>query len=236
MKISAIILAAGSGSRTGLKINKVLYEIKGRKVIDFALDSLKRYSIIDEIIFVVSENDFNYFENEYKDRVDLIVIGGRERQDSVYKALNKAKNEIVLIHDGARPYIPEHSMREIIDNLGVEDVMTLGVPVKDTIQEIAGNRVVKTLKRSSLIATQTPQVFKKQLLLDSHNLALKDRFIGTDDTSLVEKYFKKQAFVIKGDYRNLKLTTLDDIKLLEVILWSELETVLIYTGWKRDTD
>lgn len=218
MKISAIILAAGSGSRTGLKINKVLYEIKGKKVIEFALDSLKRYDIIDEIILVVSENDYEYFIKEYNEHVDLIITGGKERQNSVYKALNKAKNEIVLIHDGARPYIPDHSMKEIITKLDVEDVMTLGVPVKDTIQEVTGNRVVKTLKRSSLIATQTPQVFKKQLLLDSHNLAIQDRFIGTDDTSLVEKYFKKQAFVIKGDYRNLKLTTLDDIKLLEVIL------------------
>lgn len=235
MKISAIILAAGSGSRTGLKINKVLYEIKGKKVIDFALDSLKRYEVVGEIILVVSKNELPYFEKEYGNKVDRIVLGGSERQESVYKALNKAKYDFVLIHDGARPFIPEHSMKEIIDHLGKENVMTLGVPVKDTIQEVTGNRVVKTLKRSSLIATQTPQVFKKEILLESHKLAIKDQFLGTDDTSLVEKYFKIQAFVIKGDYRNLKLTTLDDIKLLEVILWSELETVQTFTDWKKDT-
>lgn len=218
MEISAIILAAGSGKRTGLKFNKVLYEIKGKRVLDFALDSLKTYREVAEIILVVSNDEYNQFKKDYKDLVDLIVVGGAERQESVYKALNKAKYDTVLIHDGARPFIPNRSMREIISKLQDEPSITLGVPVKDTIQEVAGNRVVKTLNRASLIAVQTPQAFKKDILLQAHEFAKKDQFLGTDDTVLVEKYMKISAFVVQGDYRNLKLTTLDDIKLLEVIL------------------
>lgn len=218
MELTAIILAAGSGKRTGLKFNKVLYEIHGKRILEFALDTLKKYSLIKQFILVVSKEEYSMFVKEYSDFVDDIVIGGEERQESVYKALNKAKYEYVLIHDGARPFIPEHSMKEIIHLLQEKEVITLGVPVKDTIQEVAGNRVVKTLNRSSLIAVQTPQAFKKEILIEAHELAIKDNFLGTDDTILVEKYVKKFAYVVQGDYRNLKLTTLDDIKLLEVIL------------------
>ncbi len=81
-----------------------------------------------------------------------------------------------------------------------------------------GNRVVKTLDRNTLIITQTPQGFDKDMLLKAHKLAIKDGYIGTDDTVLIEKYLDIKAFIVKGDYRNIKLTTVDDIKLLEVIL------------------
>lgn len=219
MKVSAIILAAGSGKRTGLKINKVLYEIKGKRVIDYSIESFKKYDFVDDLILVVSNEEYSFFQKEYKNRVHSIVIGGKERQESVFNGLNKAKNDYVLIHDGARPFIPDHSMHEIFRILEEAEVVTLGVPVKDTIQEVAGNRVTKTLDRSKLIAVQTPQAFKKADLLEAHKLAYKSGFIGTDDTSLLEKFFKKQAFIVPGDYRNIKLTTLDDIKLLEVILW-----------------
>ncbi len=218
MNITGIILAAGSGKRTGLKYNKVLYEIKGKKVIDYSINTLKRYKEISELILVVSEQEYEYFSNKYSSVVNSVIIGGKERQDSVYKALNVAKNEFVLIHDGARPYIPEHSMRDILDNLTNYPSITLGVKVKDTIQEVKGNRVVKTLDRALLIATQTPQAFKTSILLESHELAKKSKFSGTDDTVLVEKFMNEKAYVVNGDYRNIKLTTLDDIKLLEVIL------------------
>lgn len=218
MNFSAIILAAGSGKRTGLKYNKILFEIKGKRVLDYSIESMASYKLIKEIILVVSENEYDYFSSLYKDKVDFIVIGGAERQDSVYKALNKAKCGKVIIHDGARPFIPEGSMREIFDHITFEKSITLGVKVKDTIQEVDGNRVVKTLERSKLIATQTPQAFHKDLLLEAHEKAIKDGFYGTDDTMLMEKYLGIHAYVVEGDYRNIKLTTLDDIELLEVIL------------------
>ena len=218
MSISGIILAAGSGKRTGLKYNKVLYEINGKKVIDYSIDSFKKYTKITELILVVSEEEFEYFSSRYKSKINHIIIGGKERQDSVFKALQKAKNDYVLVHDGARPYLPEHSMKDLLSDLTNHSSLTLGVKVKDTIQEVSGNRVVKTLDRSNLIMVQTPQAFKKDILLKSHLLAQKANFIGTDDTVLLERFMDIKAVVIEGDYRNIKLTTLEDIKILEVIL------------------
>ena len=218
MQITAIILAAGSGTRTGLKYNKILYEIHGKKLIDYSIETFKKRKEITEIVLVVSESEKESFISRYKDKVNTIISGGKERQDSVFKALSVAKNDYVLIHDGARPFIPEGSLSEMITKFGEEISMTLGVYVKDTIQKVSGNRVVETLKRSELIATQTPQGFNKEILIKSHLKAQKDRFIGTDDTMLVEKYEGVNAYLILGDYRNIKLTTLDDIKLLEVIL------------------
>ena len=172
MQISAIILAAGSGTRTGLKFNKVLYEINGKKVVDYSIDTLKKRDLIGEIILVVSENEFDYFFKEYRNSVNKIVIGGKERQDSVYKALNEAVYDKVLIHDGARPFIPESSLSEIESKISDEVSMTLGVFVKDTIQQIEENRVVKTLNRNELIITQTPQCFDKQVLINAHTVLM----------------------------------------------------------------
>jgi 2-C-methyl-D-erythritol 4-phosphate cytidylyltransferase len=221
MKCSVIILAAGSGKRTGLQYNKVLYEIRGKKLIEYSIDKFKEFPMIDEIILVVSKNELEYFENEYHDKVDNIVVGGKERQNSVYNALQIIKNDYVLIHDGARPCIPTHSMREMLSLLKNEKSLTLAVKVKDTIQRVRENKVIETLNREELYAVQTPQAFEKETILKAHSLAKKDGFIGTDDTMLVERYVNIPTYIVKGDYRNLKLTTLDDIKLLEVVLCLE---------------
>jgi 2-C-methyl-D-erythritol 4-phosphate cytidylyltransferase len=221
MNCTAIILAAGSGKRTGLKYNKVLYEINGKKLIDYSIDKFKEFPSINEIILVVSPDELDYFESRYNKKVDNIVVGGKERQDSVYNALLKSKNEYVLIHDGARPFIPDYSMKELLQLLPNEKSLTLAVKVKDTIQRVKGNKVIETLNRDELYAVQTPQAFQKEIIIKAHNLAKYDNFKGTDDTMLVEKYLHIPTHIVKGDYRNLKLTTLDDIKLLEVILCIE---------------
>ncbi len=218
MSFSAIILAAGSGKRTGLKYNKVLYEIHEKRILDYSIDTMKKFPIISEIILVVAQEEYDFFLKEYEDVVDIIVVGGAERQDSVYQALNKAKGDYVITHDGARPFIPLKAFKHMFELVSQYRSVTMGVLVKDTIQEVDGNRVVKTLNRSKLIATQTPQAFEKKLLLDAHIKARQDHYIGTDDTGLIEKYYQISAYYVTGDYRNIKLTTLDDINLLEVIL------------------
>lgn len=221
MNYSAIILAAGSGTRTGLKYNKVLYEIKGKKLIDYSIDKLKEFPIINQIILVVAQDELEYFISRYETKVDNIVVGGKERQDSVYNALKEAKNDSVIVHDGARPFIPDYSIKELLKLMESEKSLTLAVKVKDTIQKVKGKKVIETLNRDQLYAAQTPQAFHKETILKAHELAKKDNFKGTDDTMLVEKYLHIPAHIVIGDYRNLKLTTLDDIKLLEVILWLE---------------
>lgn len=221
MKCSAIILAAGSGKRTGLQYNKVLYEVHGKKILEYSIEKLREFPVIHEIILVVSSTELDYFKDRYNSLVDHIVVGGKERQDSVYNALQVVQNEYVLIHDGARPYIPQAAITDLLSLLVSEKSLTLGVKVKDTIQRVSGDKVIETLNRDELYAVQTPQAFHTDVIVKAHHLAKKDHFIGTDDTVLVERYLTIPTHMVMGDYRNIKLTTLDDIKLLEVILCLE---------------
>ena len=165
MKYSVIILAAGSGKRTGLNHNKILQKIKGKRVIDFSLDFFKNDINCHEIILVSSKVDYDYFSSEFKQSNIRVILGGLTRTDSVRFALNKAVNEYILIHDGARPFINSDSVSNLLNILENNDSVTLGVRVKETIQEIDGDNIIKTLDRSNLIITQTPQGFKKDLLL-----------------------------------------------------------------------
>ncbi len=219
MKYTAIILAAGSGKRTGLKINKILHEINGKRVIEYSLDFFKLDKNCIDIILVASSVDFNFFVEHYNIGKAKVVLGGDTRQDSVRLALGNAECDYVLIHDGARPYITKKSVDHILASLSNNPSVTLGVKVKETIQEVEGNYVVKTLDRSNLIITQTPQGFNKKILIEAHDIALKREYYGTDDTVLLEEFMYTKAAFIEGDYRNIKLTTIGDIKLLEVILF-----------------
>ncbi len=218
MKYSAIILAAGSGSRTGLEINKVLVEINGKKVLDYSLEFFEKHKDCTEIILVCSESDFNFIYNTYSEIADVIIHGGLTRQQSVFKGLNKANNDFVLVHDSARPFISEECIDQLIDNVKQTYASTLAVFVKDTIVNINGNRLGKTLHRSELLAIQTPQAFKKDIIMMAHEKAIMNGFLGTDDTALVAKFTDITPSYVLGDYRSVKLTTKDDIEILKVIL------------------
>lgn len=218
MKYSTIILAAGSGKRMGLNVNKILFEINGKRVIEYSLDFFISDQNCTDIVLVASNADYDYFMNNYNDNKIKVIIGGDHRRDSVRLALNSAVSDYVLVHDGARPFITKQSVDQILVSLKDNDSVTLGVKVKETIQEVDGNRVVKTLDRSKLIITQTPQGFNKSKLIKAHDMALTKGYYGTDDTVLLEEFMGIKASFILGDYRNIKLTTIEDIKLLEVIL------------------
>ncbi len=218
MKYSAIILSAGKGVRTGLEMNKNLFIINGKTVLEYSINFFKKDPNCCDIILVVSKDDISEVSSKFIDEGVSIILGGETRQESTFNALGIALYDDVLIHDAARPFISRRSISNICTKLSEYSSITLGVKVKDTIQIVEGNRVVKTLDRNSLIQVQTPQAFNKSLLLKAHKLAIKDGFIGTDDTILMDKYLGINAFVVEGDYRNIKLTTKEDIKLLEVIL------------------
>jgi len=218
MKFSAIILAAGSGSRTGLDYNKIFHEINGKKVLKYSIDFFRNYSKSCEIILVCSNSDFNYVYDLYHKDVDHIVIGGITRQESVFKGLNKATENYVLVHDSARPYINRDAIDRLIFEVHTSGASTLAIPVSDTIVKISGNRLIKTLDRNQLVAIQTPQAFLRELLLDAHKKALKAEYIATDDTDIVRRFTDVMPSYVLGDYRSVKLTTKDDLLLLEVIL------------------
>lgn len=172
------------------------------------------------------------FEEYGLTKVDRIARGGKERQDSVYNGLKliEDKNCIVLIHDGVRPLIEKKLIENAIKELsnssvspagkgneqGVDGVI-LGVPLKDTIKEVGDGIIRKTLKRGSLWAIQTPQVFRYKNILYAYDSAMNKGFYSTDDAALLEQYGGKIK-VIMGSYRNIKITTPEDILIAEALL------------------
>ena len=218
MKYTAIILAAGSGTRSGLDINKVLVKINGKRVLEYSLDYFVNDAHCNEIIVVSSDRDYNFMLNEYSEIVDYIVHGGKTRQESVYLGLNKAHNDFVLIHDSARPFIVKECVDRLLINVKQTYATTLAVFVKDSIVQTSGNRLGKQLHRSELLAIQTPQAFKTDLILKAHKKAINNGYLGTDDTSLISKFTDVNPSYVLGDYRSIKLTTKEDIEILKVIL------------------
>lgn len=223
--ISAIILAGGKGKRMRSAISKQFIDIKGKPIIYYTLKKFSENKKIDNIIVVLPEDEVKYFKEnilkKYELRINKIVIGGKERQDSVYNALKSLKNsstDIVLIHDGARPFISERIINEGIKFAEIYGAAAPGVMPKDTIKvKNEKNFSVDTPNRASLVSIQTPQVFKFDEILECHE---KIRYNGekvTDDTMVVEKY-GYSVYLYDGEYTNIKVTTPEDLILAERLI------------------
>ena len=223
--ISAIILAGGKGKRMRSAISKQFIDIKGKPIIYYTLKKFSENKKIDNIIVVLPEDEVKYFKEnilkKYELRINKIVIGGKERQDSVYNALKSLKNsstDIVLIHDGARPFISERIINEGIKFAEIYGAAAPGVMPKDTIKvKNEKNFSVDTPNRANLVSIQTPQVFKFDEILECHE---KIRYNGekvTDDTMVVEKY-GYSVYLYDGEYTNIKVTTPEDIILAERLI------------------
>lgn len=222
MEYQVIIPAAGQGKRMQAGINKQFIDLKGKPVIIHTLEVFEKDSLCSGIILVVNEQEVTIFKklliNYGIKKVINIVIGGEERQYSVFNGLKAVKNcDIILIHDGARPFISHHTIHQLINKTIEKGSAIVAVPVKDTIKSASKGKVKHTLERSSLWSIQTPQAFRLELILQAHQFANKENFIGTDDASLVEQMGEK-VYIIEGDYQNIKLTTQDDLIFANAIL------------------
>lgn len=241
-KIAAIVPAAGLGKRFGEEKNKPFHPFLGKPLIIWALETLQGIDEIAEIIPVLKEDDLimcGDLVEQYKIiKVKRIVPGGKERQDSVYNAIKilDDNTSIVLIHDGVRPLVEKDLVTEALGELKDCDGVVVGVPVKDTIKEARSLPPVvhsdenckrgpspekllveRTLNRNVLWAIQTPQVFPFEKIKDAYVKATADRYYATDDAALIEHYGGKIK-IIMGSYRNIKITTPEDIKIAEAIL------------------
>jgi 2-C-methyl-D-erythritol 4-phosphate cytidylyltransferase len=222
-KVFALIVAAGKGKRMKMAKNKQYIEIGGIPVIAKTLRQFDNHFKIDEIIVVVCADEIEYFMQSIIDEYNFnkpikVVSGGKERQESVYNGLkNIYGSGIVLIHDGARPFLGKDLIDRSIENALTYKAAVAAVPVKDTIK-ISDNDgfINQTLRREVLWSIQTPQSFDVEIITKAHERALKENFLGTDDAVLVERIgYKTKIFM--GSYYNIKITTSEDIVFAEAI-------------------
>lgn len=219
--LSAIVLAAGAGKRLGKGIVKPLVKIGKRPAIICSLKVLNRHPDIDEIILVLNARNqaqiIRSIKNYNFKKIKYFVLGGKRRQDSVNNGLKKIdkKSRWVLIHDSARPLIDSESISRVIACAKKTGAAILGVPVKATIKSVKDEFIVdKTIDRSNLWEIQTPQVFKKELIVKAYEKYSKNNV--TDDASLVEK-LGKPVSIVYGSYKNIKITTKEDLLIASAI-------------------
>lgn len=235
--VSCILLAAGAGRRMALEENKIFYPLGSKSIIQWSLTHIDEVERIDEIILVVANGE----EQQMADHIAsielqteiVIVTGGKERQDSVYNGLSKVKerNHIVLVHDGARPVVTADLFNKVIDGAYEYGAVTVGVPSTDTVKRVDKNgQVIETLNRSELVNIQTPQGFQKSLFVEAHHRAKEAGYIGTDDVSLVE-YIDKAVHILEGDYKNIKVTTPNDIDVVKRYLGIKEKAMRVGYGY-----
>ena len=213
---SVIILSGGRGKRMGADISKQFISVNDKPILYYTIKKFMDNKLIDEIILVLPKDEIDYCKREVLEKndlkVDKIVEGGKERQDSVFNGLKAIeKTDIVLIHDGARPFVTDRIIEEGINSAKKFKSAAPGVMLKDTIKIKDENGLSKeTLKREELVAVQTPQVFDYNLILECHKKIKENNIKVTDDTMVVEKFGHK-VFLYDGEYTNIKITTSEDL-------------------------
>ena len=203
-RCTAIVLAAGQGQRMKSKVKKQFLSIAGKPIVYYALQCFEKTSFITNVILV-----------------EKIVVGGKERYDSVYAGLLACgETDYVYIHDGIRPFITRDILKRALDGARETGACVVGMPSKDTVKIVDKEQfVAKTPKRARVWAVQTPQVFRYSIIRRAHEKARLGRMDGvTDDSMLVEKYGDCKVKMVEGSYENLKITTMEDLFVAEVIL------------------
>ncbi len=226
MKIYAIILASGTGSRFGLDLPKQFYKLKNKTIFEYSVETFENHPKIDGII-IVSNPDYIdltkkiIMKNHYKKEIKILK-GGKTRQESSFIGISAIKedNAKILIHDAVRPFIDSETISKCIYALKTNDAINVGIESSDTIVEVNNeNFIVNVPERKNIVRCQTPQCFSLEIIKKAHILAKKDKYNkSTDDCSLILKYNLAKIFVIKGSNLNIKITYPFDIKIAEEII------------------
>ena len=221
--VSAIVLAGGRGKRMGSVQSKQYIDLNGKPILYYTLNHFINNKNIDKVILVIPEDELEFCRNEVLDKynlkIDSIAFGGKERQDSVYNGLKKADgSDIVLIHDGARPFVSERIIEEGIKYARMYGAAAPGVMPKDTIKvKNQESFSLETPDRNNLVAVQTPQVFDYNIIFGCHKKVKEKHLDVTDDTMVVE-LFGNDVYLYEGEYTNIKVTTPEDLILAERLI------------------
>ena len=224
-KYTAIVLAAGSGKRMNSQVHKQYLIIQDRPVLYYSLKAFED-SAVDEIVLVVGKGEEEFCRKEIVDKygiskVKAIVEGGKERYHSVFEGLKQTSDaDYVLIHDGARPFVNQDIIRRCMQEVQKYQACVVGMPVKDTIKIADEEGYAKqTPDRKNVWMIQTPQTFSYALIYEAYEEMLKTEDTAiTDDAMVLERIKGKKSKLIEGSYRNIKITTPEDLLIANVYL------------------
>lgn len=230
MNVRVLIPAAGAGRRMETGTNKQYLELAGRPVLARTLQVFEQHPLIDSITIIVAAAEVDFCQQEIVasgrfSKVAAVVAGGAERQDSVYcglQACGAADDDLILIHDGARPLVTAAMIDRVVAAVRQDGACLAAVPAKDTVKVVRDGCVVDTPDRETLWLAQTPQAFRYDLIRAAHDRAAAEGVRATDDAQLAE-WAGARVRVVEGDYRNLKITTPEDLPVAERLLAGEQE-------------
>ena len=220
MKASAIIVAAGSGVRLGSNVPKAFVKIAGRTMLSYSLATVRQINSIEELVITVPEG----FENAARAEVAAaglsmpvkITVGGIERQDSVRIALEltSAESDLVIVHDAARPLATAAIFEACLTAASRAGAAIAAIPVSDTLKRVADSTITATIARAGLWQAQTPQAFRRAVLVSAHQRAVREKVAATDDADLVERTGARVE-VVEASTTNIKITTPADLAIIE---------------------
>lgn len=229
--VTVIIVAGGTGSRVPLPVPKQYYKIKDKPLLAYTLESFESSPVIDGIILVTGADGVGFCRDEIIARYRLrkikeVVAGGSERQDSVYNGLlAAAPTDIVLVHDGVRPFVTEKNITDVVREAKKSGACALGVRAKDTVKICGPDMDIReTPNRETLWLAQTPQGFRFSLLLSAYEKAAAEHFPATDDAALVER-MGHTVRIVPGSYENIKITTQEDLSVAEWLIEKKVREI-----------
>ena len=223
MSVCAVVPAGGTGTRMGGTVPKQFLELNGKPILYYTLKTLQDCGIISELILVVPEKEYDNACTDWLGKPEIVtkvVVGGKKRQDSVYNGFCELsqKTEIVLVHDGVRPFLSHQMIQKSVDAAREYGAAITAIPVNDTIKRVDDSGLVsQTVDREGLWRVQTPQVFRYELLQEAFKKANSEKFYGTDEGTLIE-HLGKPVKVVEGSEQNIKITRPEDLRLSEIFI------------------
>ncbi len=223
MSVCAVVPAGGSGTRMGGKVPKQFLNLNGNPILYYTLKTMQDCGIISELILVVPEKEYDAACADWLGNpkiVTKVVIGGEKRQDSVYNGFAEVspQTEIVLVHDGVRPFLSSRMIRESVDAAQKFGAAITAIPVNDTIKRVDSSGMVsQTIDREGLWRVQTPQAFQYAILKEAFTKANSENFYGTDEGTLIE-HLGKPVKIVEGSEQNIKITRPEDLEMSETFI------------------
>ena len=222
MKVGAIIPAAGRGKRIGASVPKQFLEIQGEPLLHHTLTVFAYCKLISYVVLVMPRTDVDEVGKDWLNKYEIVrevVVGGEQRQDSVYNGFNslEEKTDIVVVHDGVRPFTTPQMITATVERAQQYGAAITAIPVTDTVKQVVDGFVKQTIPREGLWRVQTPQAFQYGLLQKAFKKAKEDSYYGTDEGALIE-YLGKGVKIVPGSELNIKITRKEDLALGESLL------------------